>query len=173
MKKHLKEVNNPIKLIEGGLLRYKEKMTSVELQHEAPRLWIKDSFGMDKQIIGPVTMESPELIAQAGSSAEGIIYSAFKFDINDPSVMAFQEKYKARYNKTLGFRTAVSYDATIIIASLLKKCGEDVECVKKGLYETKDYSGMSGLTSFDENGDVIKPLVIKTVRNGEFVEYEG
>ena len=36
------------------------------------------------------------------------------------------------------------------------------------LYKIKDYQGVSGLTTFDENGDVIKPVAIKTVLNGKF-----
>ncbi len=37
----IKKVSDPIKLIEGGLARYKGKMTSVELQHEASKIWAK------------------------------------------------------------------------------------------------------------------------------------
>ncbi len=129
-------------------------------------------LGIDKQIIGPVTVENADIFAQAGSAAEGVIYSAPKFDKNNPTVKAFEEKYKVKYNKILGVRTAIAYDAVMIIASLLKKCGEDVECIKNELYATKNYQGVSGLTSFDENGDVAKPLVIKIVRNARFVELE-
>ncbi|MBI4171045.1 MAG: penicillin-binding protein activator [Candidatus Aenigmarchaeota archaeon] len=129
-------------------------------------------LGLTQRIIGPTTIESPDLIAQAGTAAEGVIYSAPKFDLNDSVVKSFGEKYKSKYNKTLGFRTAISYDAVMIVASLLIKCGEDVECTKRGLYETQNYSGVSGITSFDKNGDVDKPLMIKTVRNGKFVPYE-
>jgi len=134
-------------------------------------------LGIDVQLIGPVTVENPDLLAQAGSAAEDVIYSAPKFDKNDPLVKAFQEKYVSRYNKTLGVRTAIAYDAVMIIAERLKKCSNnvdiDVECVKNGLYATKNYPGVSGLTSFDENGDVSKPLTIKTIKDGKFVEYEG
>lgn len=42
-KKPLKRVAEPIKLIEGGLSSYKGKKTSVELQHEATRVWAKKS----------------------------------------------------------------------------------------------------------------------------------
>lgn len=36
-----KPKNNPVYLIVGGLAHLKGKKTSVELQHEAKRLWIK------------------------------------------------------------------------------------------------------------------------------------
>ncbi len=40
-KKPIKKVSDPLKLIEGCMSKYKGRMTSVELQHEATRLWAK------------------------------------------------------------------------------------------------------------------------------------
>ena len=39
----VKKVNEPIKLIEGVLSEYRGKYTSVELQHEATKLWAKNT----------------------------------------------------------------------------------------------------------------------------------
>ena len=39
------------------------------------------------------------------------------------------------------------------------------------MYSVKDYPGMGGVTTFDENGDVVKPIVVRIVRNGEFVVF--
>jgi branched-chain amino acid transport system substrate-binding protein len=41
--------------------------------------------------------------------------------------------------------------------------------VKKALYDIKDFVGVTGKTSFDKNGDVIKPIGIKVVKDGKFV----
>ena len=40
-RKPIKKVDDPIKLIEGILSKYKGKYTSVELQHEASKIWTK------------------------------------------------------------------------------------------------------------------------------------
>lgn len=40
-KRPAKEVDNPIKLIKGVLSEYRGKYTSVELQHEAAKIWAK------------------------------------------------------------------------------------------------------------------------------------
>lgn len=37
----IKEVDNPTKLIRGMLSKYRGKYTSVELQHEATKIWAK------------------------------------------------------------------------------------------------------------------------------------
>ncbi len=37
----VKEIENPVKLVEGMLSSFKGKYTSIQLQHEAKNLWIK------------------------------------------------------------------------------------------------------------------------------------
>ncbi len=127
-------------------------------------------LGITTQFIGPKTIESEEFLKHAGRAAEGVIYAADVLDKADPLFKRFEQNYAIRFNKTLSFRTPLAYDAVMILAELLKKCGNEVNCVKKGLYKTNGYRGISGITSFNEYGDVIKPLTIKTVRDGEFVE---
>ena len=39
--KPVKNVKEPVKLIEGSLSKYRGKMTSVQMQHEATRVWVK------------------------------------------------------------------------------------------------------------------------------------
>ena len=42
-RRSFKDAKGLIKLIEGGLLKYRGKVTSVELQHETKKKWIKES----------------------------------------------------------------------------------------------------------------------------------
>lgn len=37
----IKKIDDPVKLIKGGLAKYRGKYTSVELQHEATKIWAK------------------------------------------------------------------------------------------------------------------------------------
>lgn len=67
----------------------------------------------------------------------------------------------------------IAYDATNIITDAVRKCSDNIGCVKQYLYSLKNYQGIAGTYSFDENGDVTMPLMIKTVKNGKFVEYVG
>ena len=50
--------------------------------------------------------------------------------------------------------------------------GYNGEEIRKGLMMIEDYHGASGVMQFDENGDVHKPMEMKTVKNGEFVWYD-
>lgn len=40
-KRPIKEVDNPIELIKGIMSKYRGRYTSVELQHEATKIWAK------------------------------------------------------------------------------------------------------------------------------------
>ena len=66
--------------------------------------------------------------------------------------------------------SAHGYDALKIIALALDGVSYiDVSVVKNKIYKIKNFEGVSGLTTFDKNGDVIKPYAIYKIKNGESV----
>lgn len=87
-------------------------------------------------------------------------------DFSIPETNKFAEKYKKRYgvrDLPFGCYTGESYDAVLLFAQALRKCGEKVPCVKKYLSTLRGHRGASGSISFDENGDVEKKYVIKAI----------
>lgn len=123
------------------------------------------------QILGTVGIEGPDLISIAGDSAEGLVYTAPAFDPDsqDPIVKAYQEAYMKKYGKKSEIFAATTYDATKIMALMIEKTGYNPDAIKDGLYKLKDYLGVSGKANFDRNGDVIKSVMFKTVKNKQFV----
>jgi len=85
----------------------------------------------------------------------------------------FREKYLYVYGKKNEILAPNGYDTLYLLSNCFEKVGIDVDKVKQCLYDTKNYHGASGLISFDENGDVSKPFIVKIVRNRTFVKYEG
>ncbi len=126
-----------------------------------------EELGLEIQIIAPITFEAEELLEIAGDAAEGAFYSYSAFD--PESDQSYFENYKRKYGKQSEAFAANAYDATLFIAEGFRLCGEDTTCIKEYLYSIENYDGPSGLTTFDEYGEVEKPLIIKTVENGEFV----
>ena len=64
--------------------------------------------------------------------------------------------------------TPQSYDATKILAEIMKKVGTDTTKIKDELYKVKDYQGVSGVISFDSNGDLASAsYVTKVVKEGK------
>ncbi|MBF8275359.1 MAG: Extracellular ligand-binding receptor [Candidatus Brocadiaceae bacterium] len=123
------------------------------------------------KILGTVGIESPDLINIAGESANGIIYTAPTFDPKntDTVVKTFQEAYARKYSTESNIFSAIMYDALKIIALMIEQYSYDSDEIKAGLYKLNNYPGVSGITTFDQNGDVIKPVVFKTINNKQFV----
>lgn len=47
------------------------------------------------------------------------------------------------------------------------------EDIKTKLFEvSKTYQGVSGNVEFDQNGDVVKPILVKQIKSGQFTPYE-
>jgi branched-chain amino acid transport system substrate-binding protein len=127
-------------------------------------------IGLKTHFIGSAPMENPDIVTIAGEGAEGAIYPHhFDPESDDPMVKTFLEEYKLQYGRQAEGYAALAYDALFIIASILRRCGENPDCIKKELYGTQKFPGVTGLTSFDDHGDVIKPIVIRTIRRGRFV----
>jgi len=127
-------------------------------------------LGVETKFIGSAPLENPEVLLIAGWSAEGAIYP-HHFDPESPDTLAqdFKRRYEERYNQQLEGYAALAYDAIYIIAKVLQQCGTDKECIKNTLYNIRDFCGVTGSTSFDEHGDVIKPIVIRSIVNGKFI----
>ena len=127
-----------------------------------------------KQLITTTPVpESTEFLDTSGIYSEDVVFTSPAFDIDNPDIQDYRISYKTVYGKESDFISANAYDAMRIIAEAIKTCKSDnSECIKDYLYKVKDYPGVGGLTSFDQNGDVVKPVIIKTVKNGQFVKYE-
>jgi branched-chain amino acid transport system substrate-binding protein len=134
----------------------------------------KAELGMSVPIYTTALFEDPGVLSKLGSLAEGVIYASYgTFDSDSKSGLQaeFARKYQAHFKETPTYFAALGYDAAGIMISALHSCGFDPAKVKEALYETRDYEGVSGRTSFDQNGDVDKPVTLKTVRGGRYVQY--
>jgi len=132
-------------------------------------------MGMGIQVLGSPLFEDPEIIEKAGDIAEGAIYSYYgTFDpkSQDARILAFIKKFKEKYGVEPEYYAPIGYDAVKIIALAIEKRGFQPEQIKNSLYQIKNFPGLSGTTSFDKNGDVTKPIILKTIKNGQFVPYE-
>ena len=130
-------------------------------------------LGMHQQFLASVPFENPDILNAAGNAAEGVIYPHhFNFDSTEPLVQEYQKKYLAKYGrKSEGF-AALAYDGIHIIAHVLKTCDARPAFIKDTLYKVKNFPGVTGMTTFDDHGDVLKEIIIKTVSDRRFVKYE-
>jgi branched-chain amino acid transport system substrate-binding protein len=126
-------------------------------------------LGMDVQMLGSDGYASDELPKLGGAAVEGMLVSTF-FDYtkDDPAVQKFVEAYKAKYGGgNPDWFAANSYDVIMLAAQAAKNAGKnDRTAINDALGTIGTYEGISGPVTFDENGDVIKPLQIVVVQNG-------
>lgn len=130
-------------------------------------------LGFKVQFLGDTAVESPKVLEIAGAAAEGIIYTraAFSANTSATNVNAFVSAYKAAYGELPEVFAAQGYDNIKLIAMVLQRGGHNADDIKRGLLAVRDYPGVSGKTTFLPNGDVIKPLAFRTIRNGSFTDY--
>jgi branched-chain amino acid transport system substrate-binding protein len=140
-------------------------------------IFVKQAKELDYKgiIIGGSITEEQELLDAAGSAAEGALYVHY---VDKQNLSEKQKKFFAKFNqkfgKDPGVRVLTAYDAFEILYSAIKQCEiKNTECVRQKLNLIKDYEGVTGKISFNENGDAEIPLIIKTVKNSEFIAYKG
>jgi branched-chain amino acid transport system substrate-binding protein len=87
-------------------------------------------------------------------------------------VRNFNNAYKQKYKTDPGVCSASGYDALRIYVWAIEKTGfGTVEEVQKVMAQLKDFPGADGNISFDVHGDLIKPFIFKTVKQGKFALY--
>lgn len=128
-------------------------------------------LGLNAQFLGVAAFEDGSLIKIAGKLADGVVYTfAIPPSDEDPTVANFKKNYYSKYSKGPGLTSDTGYDAIKMIVLTIKLGGGfSGDDIKEGLYKIKDFHGASGIMSFDRNGDVVKPIGLKTVQDGKFV----
>lgn len=121
------------------------------------------------QMAGSCALYNEQFIKLGGSSVEGF-YLGTNFYPGDPSaaVKGFVEDFKNAYGAEPNQFAALAYDCLGMMAEALKKSGPDRAKLRDELAKIKDYSGATGVTSFNENRDVIKKMLILQVKDGKF-----
>ena len=121
--------------------------------------------------LGMTTIQSEDLIKIAGKATEGLIFVAEGGDESDPVFREFAHRFENRFGYPPTMNALNGYDAGKILAKLVAQYENNSEKIKDGLYSTKSYHGVGGTLSFDQNGDVNKPLKLFIVQKGRFIPF--
>ena len=129
------------------------------------------AMGLTQQVLSSVMFDNPDILAAAAEAAEGVFFTSWTPNPATPSRerLAFDTAYQARHGIQPGIFGAESYDAMHLLAEVIGQRGESANGIRAGLHNIADYPGASGSITFDENGDCIKAVFVKTVQDGEFV----
>ena len=134
------------------------------------------SLGLEIPIIGGDGWEAPQLVELGGKAVEGTYYSTyFSADNNASEVQSFVQRYQARWsNERPEGVSALGYDAMNLIAAAIARNGTtDAAKLRDALAATKDYAGVTGKTTIDQNRNSEKAAVMLVVRKGKTEFFEA
>lgn len=129
-------------------------------------------YGIEFPCIGQ-GYNSPELTNLGGAAVEGImIDTAFDAANPDEKVQEFDKKYTELFGEGYDQNAPQSYDAVYVIKDAVERCIADGKDYKDGevlneYIRSTAWEGVTGVTTFDENGRMDKELLIITIENGE------
>jgi branched-chain amino acid transport system substrate-binding protein len=137
--------------------------------------------GITVPLVGGDGWDSAQLYAIGGSALNGSFFSNHysPFD-TDPKVQKFVNDYKSRYNTTPDALAATAYDAAHIMFDAIKRANSlEGTAIRDALAATKEFPGVTGNVTFNENRDAVKPIIMIEIKDGgtyavrERVQVEG
>ena len=136
----------------------------------APQLLFHDVANV--LLLGTNLWHSEKLIEMArGYVQDAIVPDGFFVNSPSPRVQDFVESYQELFGSLPGFLEAQAYDAAWILFEAANKPGvRSRRTLKEAIMEVKDFPGVTGVTSFDETGDVDKDLYLLRIEGGRFVQ---
>ncbi len=128
-------------------------------------------IGITVPLFGGDGWESEKLTeGKAKDALEGCYFSTHVSTENpDPAVQNFIKKYKEKYNMMPDAMSFLAYDAGMIMFDAIKRAGStDAEKIRNELAKTRDFGGVTGKISINDQRNAVKPAVILEIKGGLF-----
>lgn len=125
--------------------------------------------GINARMVGPDGWDSPDLVKIAGSAIEGGYFSNhYSPDDRRPEVVAWVKKYKERYGQVPDALGTLAYDGTNLLFEAIRKAGsDDPKKIRDAIASIRDFKAVSGKSTMDGNGDMIKSAAILKIEGGK------
>ncbi len=124
--------------------------------------------GITVPLIGGDGWDSTQLYAIGGTALNGSYFTNHYSPYDtDPKVKKFVDDYKAKYGSIPDALAATAYDAAHIMFDAIKRSSSlDGPAIRDALAATKDYPGVTGTVTFNQNRDAVKPIVMIEIKDG-------
>ncbi len=132
-------------------------------------------IGLTVPLFGSDGWESEKLTeGKAKDALEGSFFSTHvSSDDPSPQIQGYIKKYREKYGKEPDAMSFLAYDAGMILFDAIKRSGStEGEKIKNELAKTKDYQGVTGVITINDQRNAVKPAVVLEVKNGKFVYKE-
>lgn len=113
-----------------------------------------------------------DLINHGGAAVEGMLFAQkFNKESKNKNYLAFKRSFKKRFEREPNFASVFSYDsAQVLFYALSQSTSKDK--LREIIIEKNEFDGLQTPFKIDKYGDVICPLYISVVKNGEFTLLE-
>ena len=132
-------------------------------------------MGINQPLLGGDGWDAPELWELGGDSLNGS-YISNHYSAEDPSavIQQFVRDYKLRYgNLTPDAHAALAYDAMRLLADAIQRAGStEGPKIQEALAHVKDFPGVTGLITINQERNAIKPAVILKLQDRAYVYQE-
>lgn len=127
-------------------------------------------LGIKAPLLGGDGWSSPKLYEIAKDAINGNYFSNhYTTESNDPKTVDFVKAFKAKYNEVPDVMAALAYDATYMLAEAISKTKEVTsENIRNELANIKDFHGVTGKMSMDNNRDAVKSAVVVKVEGENY-----
>ncbi|CAG0972650.1 Leucine-, isoleucine-, valine-, threonine-, and alanine-binding protein [Myxococcaceae bacterium] len=127
-------------------------------------------LGIDVPLLGGDGWDSSKTLEIGGKAVEGNYFSNhYAADSDRPEVVAFVRAYRERWGETPDAMAVLGYDTGGILADAIARAGStDPEKLRDAIAATRNYPGVSGTISMDENRNARKDAVVMKIRDGAF-----
>jgi len=128
----------------------------------------------DVYLLGTNLWHCDSLIKMARSYAQNAIMpDVFFAESSSKQVADFVAVFEQTFKEKPEFIEAVSYDSAMILFQIVSR--PDIRyrsSIKSALMNLNNFQGVTGLTSFDSNGEIKKRLYLLRIKGKKFVELE-
>jgi len=129
-------------------------------------------LGLTVPLLGGDGWDSPKLVEIGGEALEGAFYSNH-FSVNDPNptIQTFVSDYKARFGEIPDAIAGLAYDSANILFDAIRRANSTEPAkLRDALAQTKDFAGVTGRITLDQDRNAVKPAVVLQVKGGK-LEY--
>jgi len=126
-------------------------------------------LGVKAQFMSHGSVQNKAFGDIAGPAANGFISGSPRWDDSSPSVQAFIERYRKRFNKEPDLYGPYFYDAVKMYAAAIAKGGDSPDGIRQALKSLKDYPGINGVMNFGPDNVVLLPLRFMKFENGNWL----
>lgn len=128
-------------------------------------------LGIKSVFLGGDGWDSQDILNNAGDAINGSFVSThFSAESQDPMIVDFLKAHIEKYGEEPSVLTALGYDAARVMVDAIKRAGStDKEAIKNAINSTKDFKGVTGTITLDENRNPVKDAFVLEAKDGKFV----